>query len=441
MRRIGSALWLVTGLGIIFFATGGVEPSFGASEERATGLTLDGAVRLALERNVDVLVSRFGLDRAEANRLLATAYPNPEYQFSQEGLSGGFERETNNIQYHRIEQTIEGFGTRRHRRIAADAGIEEARAEFQDTVRLLVFELKKTFYEALLAHANLKAAEANLVRFRDVVAITDLRVQHGEIPEADLIRAQVEALRFEDEVASADLELMGAKTRLALLVGLEGPVDALEIIGSLDQDSDDATPGEAELGLDRLIELAEVHRPDLAAAQARRNRADSEVKLNRALRYPNLTFGFQSEQSRGVQGNDDLSTFGLGLGVTLPIWNRNQGGIALAQADLMQAEARVRQRDQVIRAEIQSALNQFRVSAERVEAVRTRLLPRVEESRKIAEALYEEGATNLLQLLDAQRAFNEARLRSHQILFEYQVSRSLLDRAVGAELTPLGAHQ
>jgi cobalt-zinc-cadmium efflux system outer membrane protein len=101
----------------------------------------------------------------------------------------------------------------------------------------------------------------------------------------------------------------------------------------------------------------------------------------------------------------------------------------------------VRQRDQVIRAEIQSALNQFQVSAERVEAARSRLLPRAEESRKIAEALYEEGATNLLQLLDAQRAFNEARLRAHQILFEYQVSRSLLERAVGIELTALGAHQ
>ena len=441
MRRIGLASWLVTGLGMIFFATGWVKPSFGAPEEHATGLTLDRAVLLVLERNVDVLVSRFGLDRAEANRLLATAYPNPEYQFSQEGLSGGFERETNNIQYHRIEQTIEGFGTRRHRRIAADAGLDEARAEFQDTVRLLVFELKKTFYEALLAHANLTAAEANLAKFRDVVAITDLRVQHGEIPEADLIRAQVEALRFEDEVASAGLALAAAKTRLALLVGLEGPVDALEIMGSLEQDVDEPSPGGTALDTDRLTERAMAHRPDLAAVQARRNRADSEVKFNRALRYPNLTFGFQSEQSRGVQGNDDLSTFGLGLGVTLPIWNQNQGGIALAQADLMQAEARVRQRDQVIRAEIQSALNQFRVSAERVEAVRTRLVPRAEESRKIAEALYEEGATNLLQLLDAQRAFNEARLRSHQILFEYQVSRSLIERAVGTELTALGAHQ
>lgn len=145
MRRIGLALWLVTGLGMIFFATGGVKPSFGAPEERPPGLTLDGAVRLALERNVDVLGSRFGLDRAEANRLLAAAYPNLEYQFNQEGLSGGFERESNNVRYHRIEQTIEGFGTRRHRNAAADAEIDEARAEFQDTVRLLVFELKKAF--------------------------------------------------------------------------------------------------------------------------------------------------------------------------------------------------------------------------------------------------------------------------------------------------------
>lgn len=272
MRRVGLASTLVAGLVSIALTATWIEPSFGAPEERPPGLTLGGAVRLALERNVDVLVSRFGLDRAEANRLLATAYPDPEYQFSQEGLSGGFERETNNVQYHRIEQTIEGFGTRRHRRIAADAGIEEAQAEFQDTMRLLVFELKKTFYEALLAHANLKAAEANLARFHDVVAITDLRVQHGEIPEADLIRVQVEALQFEDEVASAGLALAAAKTRLALLAGLEGPVDAIEIMDSLEQDVDDPSPGETALVPDRLTERAMAHRPDLAAAQARRSR-------------------------------------------------------------------------------------------------------------------------------------------------------------------------
>ena len=438
MRRIGLASWLVTGLGIIFFVTGWVEPSFGASEERAPGLTLDGAVQLALERNVDVLGSRFGLDRAEANRLLAAAYPNPEYRFNQEGLSGGFEREVNNIRYHRIEQTIEGFGKRRNRKAAADAGIEEARAEFQDTVRLLVFELKKAFYEVLLAQANRETATTDLQRLRQVVAITESRVQQGDIPEADLIRTQVEALRFEDEVASADLALVAAKTRLALLAGLEGPVDEIVIIGSLEQDPDGATPGEADLGLDHLIELAKVRRPDLAAAQASRRRADSEVKLNRALRYPNLTVGLQSEQMEGVQGTDDLSTFGVGLGFPLPIWDRNRGGIALAQADLRHAEALAQQRERAIRAELESALDQFRLSAERVEAVRTRLLPRSEESRTIAEALYEEGATSLLQLLDAQRVFNEARLRANRILFEHRVNRFLLERAVGTELAALG---
>ena len=182
-------------------------------------------------------------------------------------------------------------------------------------------------------------------------------------------------------------------------------------------------------------------RPDLAADQARRRRADSEVKLNRALRYPNLTVGVQSERTEAVQGADDRSTFGVGLGVTLPIWNHNQGGIALAQADLGRAEARERQRERMIRTEVESALRQFQVSAERLNAVRTGLLPRAEESRTIAEALYQEGATSLLQLLDAQRAFSEARLRAHQIFFEYQVSRSLLDRAVGTELTALGARQ
>lgn len=437
MKHVGVARWFV----MMVFVAGGSEPAFGAPADRTTELTVEGAMRLALERNVDVLGSRLGLDRAEAARLLAAAYPNPEYSFNQEGLSGGFERETNNIRYHKIEQRIEGFGTRRNRKAAADAGIEEARAEFQDTVRLLVFEVKKTFSEVLLAQANRDTAAADFDRLREVVAITESRVRQGDISEADLIRTQVEALRFEDEVASANLVLVAAKTRLALLVGLGGPVDQIAIVGSLDQDSDGATPVEADVELDHLIELAKVRRPDLAAAQAGRRRAERDVKLNRALRYPNLTLGLQSERIDGVQGTDDLSTFGVGLGFTLPIWDRNRGGIASAQADLRHAEALAQQRERAIRAELESALDQFRLSAERAEAVRTRLLPRAEESRAIAEALYEEGATSLLQLLDAQRVVNEAKLRAHRIFFEHQVNRYLLERTVGTELSALSNHK
>lgn len=429
MKRVGTVLWLV-----IMLAASGPEPSFGALDEPATVLTLDRAVQLALERNIDVLVSRFGLDRAEANRLLAAAYPNPDYWFNQEGLSGGFEREANNVRYHRIEQVIEGFGKRRHRTAAGEAGVEEARAEFQDTVRLLIFELRKTFYEVLLAQANAETAAANLDRFREVVAITESRFEQGQIPESDLIRTRVEAFRFEDEVAAAGVASAAAKTRLALLVGLDGPV---EVKGSLEQDRDQVPAGSFP-SADRLVEQALAARPDLAAVQARQRRAESEVKLNRALRYPDVTLGFQSEYSAGLQGADDLSTFGVGVGVTLPIWNRNRGGIAMAQADLRQTEARVRQRERAIRAEIDTALEQFRVSAERAEAVRSRLLPRTRESLTIAEALYEEGATSLLQLLDAQRAFSEAQLRAHQILFDYHVSRSLLERAVGTDLATPG---
>jgi len=430
MKRVGTALWLA----MTILAASGAEPSFGALDGPATVLTADHAVQLALERNIDVLVSRFGLDRAEANRLLASAYPNPAYWFNQEGLTGGFERESNNVRYHRIEQVIEGFGKRRHRLTAGQAGVEEARAEFQDTVRLLIFELKQTFYEVLLAQANAETAAASLQRFREVVSITESRFEQGEIPESDLIRTKVEALRFEDDVASAGVVLATAKSRLALLVGLDGPV---EVQGSLEQGLDQLPAGSLP-SVDRLVERALLARPDLAAVQARQRRAESEVNLNRALRYPDLTVGLQSEYSSGLQGADDLSTFGVGVGVTLPIWNRNRGGIALAQADLRQTEARVRQQERAIRAEIDTALEQFRVSVERAEVVRSQLLPRTRESLTIAEALYEEGATSLLQLLDAQQAFNEAQLRAHQVLFEYQISRSLLDRAVGTELTALG---
>ena len=85
-------------------------------------------------------------------------------------------------------------------------------------------------------------------------------------------------------------------------------------------------------------------------------------------------------------------------------------------------------------AEVKAAYEAFRAARDQVQTFRDELLNQADESRSIALAAYEEGATQLLSVLEAQRTRAEVRQQYFHTLFDYQVSISELELAVGKEI-------
>jgi cobalt-zinc-cadmium efflux system outer membrane protein len=120
----------------------------------------------------------------------------------------------------------------------------------------------------------------------------------------------------------------------------------------------------------------------------------------------------------------------------LKIRDRNEAGIARAEADKKSAETQLRIARNRALAEVEVAYAAFQTSREQVQTFRDELLNEADESRSITLAAYQEGALPLLPVLDAQRARTEVRQQYFRTLFDYQISMVDLELAVGKDLQP-----
>src|SRR4029077_12479765 len=115
---------------------------------------------------------------------------------------------------------------------------------------------------------------------------------------------------------------------------------------------------------------------------------------------------------------------------------RNQAGIARAQADQKTADTLHEVAKSHTVAEVSAAYEAFQTARQLVQTFRDELLNQADESRSIALAAYQEGATPLLSVLEAQRTRAEVRQQYFKTLFDYQVGISELELAVGKEIQP-----
>jgi len=130
------------------------------------------------------------------------------------------------------------------------------------------------------------------------------------------------------------------------------------------------------------------------------------------------------------------NTVMFGVSIPLKVRDRNQAGIARAQADGKAAAALLEVAKSHTVEEVSAAYTAFQTAREQVQTFRDELLNQADESRSIALVAYQEGATPLLSVLEAQRTRADVRQQYFRTLFDYQVSLSELELAVGKEIQP-----
>ena len=403
-------------------------------------LTLDDALRLASERNPVLAAARNAVEIAEAGRIDARLRPNPAVSAESEGYPL-FESSRpsflpNQELTLRFDQEIELAGRRRLRTQTAEAGVSAAEAAFLDERRRLDFDVRRAYFAVVLARADLDVARGALEEIDKVITLNRARFEQGAISGGELRRIQVERLKFVDDLFAAELAQRNARsTLLALFNAPDLSVD-FEVAETLNITGESSAAGGVSVSpvLDptSLRTQALATRPDLAAAQREIQRADTATRLQRALRTPNITVGGGYRR--------DFGTDGIVFGVTVPLalFNRNQGGVARAEAERRQAANRTAATTAAVLLDVQQAINTVEVSRARVAYIEGEYLKPARESRDIVLAAYRLGTANLIDFLDAQRAFRDTVRTYNRALYEQRLSLFQLAAATGA---PTDANQ
>jgi cobalt-zinc-cadmium efflux system outer membrane protein len=387
-------------------------------------LTISDAVAIFLRQNLQLVAARYDIDTAEAEKLTARLRPNPQLNVSTSDIPLKFTGPLIKEQTYDygVSQTIELGGKRGKRIAAADANAELARGVFQTVVWQLTNDLKRKYYTALLAASLLKLAQDNQKTFAETLQDTKELYEAGEIAGLELKRLEVEKLKFDTDVANSQRDYEVAVRDLRVTLGGDYQTMDIDVAGTLDYQPYVFSP-------DDLRANALAARPDLKAAQLSERAADASIRLQKAQRIPDLTVGAGVEQvPLGV------STFNVGVGVTLPLFDRNQGERAKALIDRERAQTQQQFLINQVSSDVDKALVAFELQKRRVELYRTGVLTKVDEIQNLTEFALKAGESSTLDLLDAIRTRRDTLANYYQALFDYQMS--LLDLEL-ATATPL----
>ena len=393
----------------------------------ATGrrlVTLDDAVELFLRQNLQLVAARYDIETADAEKLTARLRPNPQFTVGLAdlpvNLSGPLIKEQ--TYDYGISRTIELGGKRSKRIETAEANSDLARGQFQMVVWQLTNDLKRKFYTVVLNQSLLNLAQENEATFAEVVKHTTELMNAGEISGLDLERVEVEKLKFDTDLANAERDYEVALRDLRFALGGDYRAMDIEVTGSIDYEPHQFTH-------DELLDLALAARPDLKAARLSERAADANIRLQDAQRIPDLTLGGGVEQVP-----TGTSSYTFGVGITLPVSDRNQGERAKALIEKKKAQNQEQFLTNQVLSDVDKALVAFEKQKHRVDLYRTGVITKVNDIQNMTQIALKAGESSTLDLLDAIRTRRDTLAGFYQTLFDYQMS--LLDLEL-ATATPL----
>jgi cobalt-zinc-cadmium efflux system outer membrane protein len=167
-------------------------------------------------------------------------------------------------------------------------------------------------------------------------------------------------------------------------------------------------------------------------------RAQSDVRLAQRERLSDLYLLYQpyTMQDNRPFGLKSATSWAVGLTAPLPIYNRNQGGIARAKVNVNQTEVELTLLQRQVQDEVSEAVHEFELSRIAMLESEREILPASRRVRDAAYRRWQGGETSMLAYLDAQRDFNE-RVRDYRdAIVRHRRAALDLNTAVGVRLLP-----
>jgi len=400
----------------------------------ADSVTIAQAIDEALQHNLSLLAERATLTIADAQMIAAKLRPNPVFSFSADHLDWlgtGYNAENNGgppeIAW-RLDVPLERGGKRDARIALASVVRSAAEAQFADAVRTLRQDVTLACVDVLAARASRDLLADNLHTFEDLVRVNRARLVAGSIAASEARRSEVAMLQFRATVVRADLDLAAANAKLRMLLGRPPGADI-----AVADDLRGAAPAE-RLEVSGLRRLAIESRPDLRALQLGQARSTADLRLQEALGRVDYTVGAEYRRQQGIAGTGN--SIGVFFSAPLPFSNRNQGEVARATAELTQADRQIAAREAQIAADVESAFHEFSTTRDLVASIEADLIGSATRARDTAEYTYRAGGGTLLELLDAQRAFNDTMQSYVDAQASLRRAATRLNGAVGTEVVP-----
>ncbi len=391
-------------------------------------LTVAEADVLLQQRSLALVAQRFAVDAAEADRVQARLFNNPTVatEWSVHPNNGRtFDvAQPNGQMAVTVEQLFRIAGQRNLAVKAAAQRTKLAEAEYAELAATLRLQLHSTLYRQYhLLHA-IVAIGSQLDLLKNVVDAYGVQLERGNVTLKEAARLRTAYFQLNDQRTRLRTEVNALQEDLHILLSEDRPIlvrpttSELQVIRPVVQDSL------------TLVRLAEANRPLVQVAQADLAAQELDLKLQRRLTVPDLAVGGTYDRNSNYIHNYT----GLNLGLSVPLFDRNQGNIKRAQAEAEAARARRDLTSRTVRQQVLRALADLRD----LQLHYTNTTQGLDEQLdKLSESLtdnYVKNNLSLLEFTDLFEAYTNTIIAINTLKADLQQAHEELEYATGQRL-------
>jgi cobalt-zinc-cadmium efflux system outer membrane protein len=365
-------------------------------------LTLPDLEQMALEGNPTLAQAAAAVDASRGKALQAGLYPNPTLGYRGENI--GIAGSAGEFQGGFVQQTIITAGKLRLSRAKYNQEAHEAELLALSQQYRVLNGVRLRFWELLALQRMIELHQSMLANAEEALRTTREMFNTGQANRAEVLLAEVRLNDAKIALLSVQNQYPALWQHLAALVGsphlppgpLSGPLD--QVGPPLDWDST----------LSRLL----AESPELQAAQAHVLRDQIMVRREQVQPIPNI-------QLQGAAGYSSSSRGAPApAGATHPIFNRNQGTIREARADLARSQAEVVRVELSLRQRLADAFNRYRTALQTAQLYREGNVPKAAEAYEVQLDMYRKRRTPWREVVMLQRNLLEVKAKYTRSLLE-----------------------
>lgn len=380
-----------------------------------------------LENSFYLLASSMNIEAQKAEIIQAKLYPNPV-------LSAEFNAydPENDIVFHagktgqkefQIEQLILLGGKRKAEIEMAKTNASIAELEFLELTQNLRFQLMSSLYSVGQHEFLLKRYNEQLDLLDNLLSAYQTQVDKGNIGLKELVRLKGAYLKLNNDRAAIFREYSSAQAILQNILQVSSIID-------FQFSEKDISSYITPLNVEELKISAAFNRPEFLIIQKGNLLSQQYLKYQKKLAVPDINVFSSYDQRGGVWQNE----INAGIAIPLPLWNRNQGNIKIAEFKLQESDYQIKAMQNELNSEIQNAFaNYLHVVAEYQKAI-TLYNDDFETTLKGMTDNFQKRNVSIIEFIDFFETYNEVLTELARIKTDLVSSSEELNLLVGKNI-------
>ncbi|MEG0850633.1 TolC family protein [Flavobacterium plurextorum] len=392
-------------------------------------VTLQDCESQFLKKNLFLLASQYNIDASKALTIQAKIWDNPtitaELNAYNPERNQYFDIGKDGQKAFGIEQLIYLGGKKRNEVKLAKTNEQLAELQFNDLLRTLKLQLRKSFYTVYYNTKSLETTDNQLAHIEDLINSYSVQVQKGNIALKDLVRLQSLYLNFKNERMEVVNNSIEEQANLKLLLN-----ETETIIPNVSKDDFNKYLKTIPFDLKSFQDEAIANRPDYLAQQKEIEANELNVKWQKSLSIPDITLGANYDQRSGAFEKEA----NLSIGIPLPLWNKNKGNIKYAQTILAQSKVEKQNFDLQLQTEITSAWNKWNESRKNYTVIKPTVNSDFEAVYNGILANFQKRNISLLEFTDFMESYNQANIQVNELKKKLALSGEELNSTINKDL-------